>query len=294
MQDIFTKFRAATLTALLSCTVCVVVPAPAQAASSGREDPNTGALGVSGGMDVVSAYWFRGIAQENEGLIAQPYLTLSFRLNDNITVYAGTWNSLQNHTKDTWYESDTTLGVSFALQGRFALDLAYINLYGPSGGDIFAEEFDITLSYDDSGLWGEGSDFRLSPYVTLAMEVDGGSDGLGKVGNRGRYLELGIAPSFALGGSGGITLYVPVTVGLNLGDYYENAAGVNSTFGFADIGVVAAIPLASSRYGSWSLTAGVHAIRPGNAAREISVTDFKVVDDRNVYFWGGVGIGFSY
>ena len=261
-------------------------------------DPNTGAIGLSGGVDFVTAYWFRGIAQENEGLIVQPSLEASFDISEPLSLYVGVWNSLHENDMSTWFEADWYAGVSADLGEGFNLDVSYINLYGPSAGDIFAEEFDITLSYDDSGMWGEG-EFALSPYITYVFETDGGSDGLYEAGDLGQYAEVGIAPSFALTDKNTdypITLAVPVTVGLNVGDYYENAEGVDSTLGFVDVGLVASTPLAfmPSEYGEWTLSAGVHGIYLGDGAQQISSTDFNVTGDDEFHVWGSLGISFEY
>jgi hypothetical protein len=47
------------------------------------EEPNTGRLSISAGVDSTSAYFFRGIKQETEDLILQPYGELSVKLLEN-------------------------------------------------------------------------------------------------------------------------------------------------------------------------------------------------------------------
>ena len=72
--------------------------APAEAAP---EDPNTGALTVSGGVDWTTAYFFRGYNQEDTGLIVQPYLTLTSALvsNDNFTSTATSRRGIASRAK---------------------------------------------------------------------------------------------------------------------------------------------------------------------------------------------------
>src|SRR5687768_14262445 len=78
--------------ALLSAT-------PAAAQSS---DPNTGAITLTGGFDVLNAYMFRGIPQDEGdfGSVMWPYADLGIALFSgdgglkSIGVNVGTWNSL--------------------------------------------------------------------------------------------------------------------------------------------------------------------------------------------------------
>ena len=45
--------------------------------------PNTGLIALNFGVDWASAYYFRGIAQEQSGANFQPYGSLSFKLIEN-------------------------------------------------------------------------------------------------------------------------------------------------------------------------------------------------------------------
>ncbi|HEX7010929.1 MAG TPA: TorF family putative porin, partial [Phycisphaeraceae bacterium] len=258
--------------------------AAAPAAAAG---PNTGKIHLEMGASVVTEYWFRGIGQENEGLILQPYATVGVDLleNDDFTLggFVGTWNSIHDSTPgDAWFESDFTVGLSAGLSDNLTLDVAYVNLYNPAGGDSFAEEVDLVLSYDDTELaqkfsipLGDGEDpptlglpFPLQPHVAMAFEIDGGSDA-GE--NKGIYLELGIEPQFSLVESESypVTLSTPMTVGLSLDDYYENAQGEDDTFGYFDAGLVLSMPLdfVPADYGQWEASLGVHAIFLGDTAQ---------------------------
>lgn len=266
--------------------------------------PNTGNISVSGSLDIVTEYIFRGMVQENQGLLLQPSLGVDFAICEGFSLSTGIWNSIHNNVSDGspetaegWFEADWTVGGSVDLSDTVALGISYTNLYNPEGGGSFAEELGFELSYDDSGnpLLG---DIALSPYVLVVIETDDGSDGAGSAGDEGSYLELGVAPEFSLiEGDSPVTLSVPVTLGLNLGDYYETGTGVDDDedFGFLDIGLVASMPLdADSAWGAWTLSAGIHYIALGDSAQEISSNDFGVTGGGNELIYGTVGISFEY
>ena len=115
------------MTAALCAAVALLCAAPAAAQNA---DPNPGALTISGGIDFLNAYHFRGIPQEEGdfGSVIWPYFDLGIALFEGdgglktVGVNLGTWNSL--HTGVTgldgpfrklWYESDfyATLGLGF-------------------------------------------------------------------------------------------------------------------------------------------------------------------------------------
>jgi hypothetical protein len=111
-------------------------PAPETKPAEEAKGPNTGRLSISAGVDWTSAYFFRGIKQETEDLILQPYGELSIKLVDQagaltaLSLTGGFWNSL--HTGPTgsdsltasdpevWYEFDGYVQLSAVL-----LALAY-------------------------------------------------------------------------------------------------------------------------------------------------------------------------
>lgn len=280
--------------------------APAQA----QEEPapvNTGRVSWTLGADITTQYWFRGIAQENQGFILQPYADVTFGLlgGDDFTLdaYLGTWNSLHydnpssDGTVDAWYESDFFAGVAIGLPYGLALDISYINLYNPAGGDIFAEEIDFAVAYDDTDLMDSlGVPFTLAPYALLAFEFDGGSDAGTE---EGTYLELGVEPSFALIDSEDypVALTIPVTLGFSLEDYYEDATGEDESFGFLDIGAVLSVPLPfiPADYGAWEASAGVHYILLGDTTEEIAgPAGFNVTGGEDDYVYATFGVSMSY
>lgn len=291
---------------LLALAAAGLVGAQAQA----QEEPapvNTGKVSWTLGVDVVSEYWFRGIAQENQGWIVQPYASVTFGLMSSedfsLDAYLGTWNSLHfdnpssDGSADAWYESDFSVGLAMGLPYDLALDVAYINLYSPAGGDIFAEEINVVLSYDDSELMDSwGVPFSFNPHTKLAFEFDGGSDA---GNNEGVYWELGVAPSFALTDSEDypLTLSIPVVAGFSLDDYYEDANGDDEFFGYLDIGLVLSTPLSfiPADYGAWEASIGGHYLLLGDSTQSIASPEgFNVTDGDENEFYATFGISMSY
>ncbi len=255
---------------------------------------NTGAVSFNAGIDFVTEYWFRGIPQENQGIIAQPYIDVTFGLfgdeDFSLDAYVGTWNSFHwgdgtsstpnnppgaTGNDDVWYESDLFVGVVLGFD-VWSIDLGYTQLYNPSGGSEFAEEIHVKLGYDDSNHWGDNFG-GLQPYGKVVFEIDGGTDGFTGAstggGDKGIYYELGIEPSFSIYDSQDypLTLSIPVTVGFGDSNYYEyinNSGNLdNDRFGFVQIGAVVSTPLKAipAEYGAYTLSAGVHYINVGNA-----------------------------
>ena len=91
---------------LCVCVLMVVISAAtaSPARAQGSTDPNPGALTLTGGFDFANAYFFRGIFQDDTGVVMWPYGDLGFALHSgdsalkSVSVNIGTWNSL--HTGD--------------------------------------------------------------------------------------------------------------------------------------------------------------------------------------------------
>ena len=292
------KTRIMCMCALMAALMISPAMAQEESAAAG---PNTGAVSFGLGVDFTTAYFYRGLVQENQGLITQPWADVSFQLNDALSVYMGTWNSVHDgpssgsgSNDDQWYESDFYIGASYALSQCVSLDLSYVWLYGPAGGAEFAEEINVALAYDDSGMWGDSFD-GLQPHFLVAFETSGASDGIGLEG-KGVYYELGIAPSFTVvdSATSPITLTIPVTLGLG-SDYYE-VGNDDDSFGYVDAGLDFSMPLSfvPARFGSWEAAAGVHFLFLGDNAETIngSVAGIGSGDDFEVI--GTFGISMSY
>lgn len=276
---------------------------------------NNGAISLSAGIDFTTAYFFRGILQEKHGVIAQPYAEIDGNVYSGdgfikgASVDFGTWNSI--HSKKTGasgtnsgsdlYETDYYGGVSLTLPKNFTLGANYYWLTSPNGAYGTVEELDTTLSYDDSGMWGDGPmgilKNGLQPSATYAVELSGSGHSSGGNGY-GKYLQLGIDPSVEVVHSEKypITLDVPVTVGLSVGNYYANVPNTfgetlteNKTFGYASVGTNFSMPLnfVPKKYGSWSAHVGGTYMWLGNdLGRANGGNNFQAI--------GTVGISMSY
>lgn len=265
----------------------ISMTSPCALAQDDMRDANAGSrLSFSAGIEVVSQYYFRGIVQEADGLITQPWGELGVTLYEfeggSFGVSAGIWNSFHgdtdtsgttDDTTEHWYESDLYVGVNLDYN-KLSFGLSHIFYTSPSGAFGTVSETDFSISYDDSGVWesfGEG--FAFSPSITLAFESgDNAADG----GDTGSYLEFGIEPSFSLESSGfeSLALSIPATVGLSIGDYYEDSTGSDETFGFFQVGAVLSMDLPIPvEYGGWSISGGVHVLMLGDAAKEINRGD---------------------
>lgn len=222
-------------------------------------------ISVQLNLDFTNAYFYRGIRQQDKGLIVQPAARITTRLVDDAELkfdgFIGTWNSFGPNAGtqsggliEHWYESDLFGGFTLT-HGTLTLTTSYTFLTSPS--DVFQEvqELGFTLAFDDSE-WMKA--WALKPYATLAIETgSNGSDGPDL--SNGVYLELGIAPGFSFDvDETPITLTFPASVGLSLSDYYQDAGGSDETFGFAQVGAKASIPFGEpGRFGTWTLNAGV-------------------------------------
>src|SRR5688572_17429634 len=184
-------------TGILMAGLLAVAPARALA----QDDPNPGALTISGGYDFLNQYMFRGIRQNSTGIAMWPWFDLGIAAYSgdgglkSVGVNFGTWNSL--HTGDTgqdgpsgklWYESDfyATLGLGFG--GGVSFSTTYTAYTSPNNSFSTVKEFMFKLAIDDSGYLGKGA---VKPYVAIAREFDT-DEGLGQADGgaaAGTYLE---------------------------------------------------------------------------------------------------------
>lgn len=273
--------RVMTVAALLMLAGCLLAT---PAVWAGK---NEGRISLSAGNDFATAYYFRGILQEKEGVIAQPYADATFNLYDggqgfnSLGVTLGIWNSF--HEKQTgaagdpksWYEADLYGSVAIGFLGVLELSPIYTAYTSPNGAFNDVHELAWNLSLDDSKFLGP---FALSPYVLVAFEIDGQADG---GSHEGVYLELGIEPGFTLGEGGAYPIAVsfPIKAGLSLKDYYEmqrpDLTYSDETFGYFDGGIAVSIPLAfiPDSFGSWSLSAAGHFLVLGDHLEAINGGD---------------------
>lgn len=261
---------------------------------------NEGRISLGAGVDFATAYYFRGIIQEDEGFIAQPYADATFNLYDggqgfnNFGVTLGIWNSFHDEQTSasgdpqSWYEADLYGGVALGFLDFFELSSTYTAYTSPNGAFTDVHELAFGLSFDDSKFLGA---FALSPYIVLAFEIDGQADG---GSDEGVYLELGIEPGFTLGEGGNypVAFSFPLKVGLSLDDYYEerrpDGTFSDETFGYFDGGIAVSIPLAfiPESFGSWEVSAAGHFLVFGDTLEAINDDDFEAL--------GVFGLSLSY
>jgi hypothetical protein len=261
-------------------------PLVAQAQSA---DPNLGAVTLTGGVDVLNAYYFRGIPQDETGVITWPYADLGLTLHSGsgfvrtVTANVGLWNSL--HTGDAgssgptaklWYESDFYATVGSSLGGGVGVSATFTAYTSPNGLFATVREVSVKAALDDASARGR---FAARPYAVVAVELQGGQADAGR--HPGRYLELGAAPGLALPG---VTVSVPVRVGLSLSHYYEGFAE-DERFGFTSVAGIATRTLGErSRFGSLNVHGGVEFLWLGERNQTFGTTDVI----------GSVGVGFRY
>ena len=278
--------------ALAVVLTCMAAPASAQEPA----DPNPGNVTVTAGIDFLNTYMFRGIRQDDSGLIAWPYGDLGLALYSgeggvkSVGLNIGTWNSLHSGPTGSdgpsgrmWYESDfyATLGLGFG--GGSALSFNYTAYNSPNSTFTTVKEFQIKYALDDSAFLGGAA---LKPYALLAMEF-GSEPGTGQADGgleAGKYLELGVAPGYT-GSRAGIAF--PVKVGLSVGDYYE-LAGEDHKFGYVSVAGIVTVPIGgTTSFGAWNVHGGVEFQALGDTPEAFNGGDSSKVI-------GLFGIGLSY
>jgi hypothetical protein len=267
------------------------------AAAEEPAGPNTGKISLSAGVDWTTAYFFRGINQEDAGFIAQPFGDVTFKLYDggeglnSVSAKVGIWNSFQSQSPGdeddpkSWYEADLYAGLTFGFFDKWESSAIYTAYTSPNNSFDSVQEIAFGLSFDDSDLLGA---LALSPHILLAVEVQGAADGT----DSGVYLELGIQPGLTLIESEDypVTLSFPMKLGLSLDDYYQDPnTGDDDTFGYFDLGIMGSVPLAfiPASYGAWEMHAGVHFLFLGDSLEEFNRGDsFQAI--------GTIGISLAY
>lgn len=311
-MDKLVKGRWAMTVVLAAMAVTLIGTSAVQADD---EAPNKGRISVSAGVDYVSQYWYRGLAQENQDYIFQPWAGIGVNLFsdenadalNSVDVNFGVWTSFHGGPSGdgapagsgitdpmAWWETDFYVGLNFTVFKRIGLGVTYTALTSPNDGFLTVDDLAFSVSYDDAGLWGDGILANgLQPSAKIAFEI--GDNGADAGANTGIYYELAFGPSWD-NVVGPVGLSVPFTFGFG-SDFYEDGLGNDDTFGYFDVGADFSLPLdfIPSDFGSWTLTAGVHMIVLGDSASNIAgPAGFGVTGGSNTEVYGKCGISFEY
>lgn len=228
------------------------------------------------GVDFTTHYLFRGIPQEDRGVIAQPWFEWNLRLADErcpvgpVDFTLGTWNSLHDGPTggagSIWYENDVYGGFGANVLDRLRANLRYTSYHSPNAGFPTVQEVSGSLTFTDGWLLSGG----LQPTVALAFETRGQADGGDE---RGSVWELGLEPTQTLGHLGRLECLasLPVKVGLGMHGYYESPTGGSAaTFGYASIGLTMALtlPVGDGWPSPWRLEVSLAGVTLGDTNRE--------------------------
>jgi hypothetical protein len=310
----FVTYRVGRSALAVVAVVGVVVLTSAPAFAQEAKDPNPGAITLTGSIDFLNQYMFRGIRQNGSGIATWPAVDLGIAAYSgegglkSVGINFGTWNSL--HSGDTgadsdesgfgcacgklWYESDFYASLGFGFGGGVAFTTTYTAYTSPNNGFTTVKEIMFKLGVDDSSKLGK---FAVKPYVAIAQEFGADYDEVSGIGsgqadggtNAGTYLELGIAPGYAASKA---SIAFPIKVGMSLGDYYE-LAGEDNKFGFFSLAGIVTIPLGgTTSYGAWNIHGGVEYQRLGDTTAALNPDDDGLPTKNQAIY--SIGFGFSY
>jgi hypothetical protein len=242
---------------------------------------------VTGGVDVVNQYNFRGIRQNTEGASIWPYVDFGFTpfsgdgALKSVGLNIGSWNAFNTQineedfgTGNKWYESDLYATAAFGF-GTTALGVTYTSYMSPADLFTHVKELALKLSVDDSAALGRGA---LSPYALVAFELS--DEGQADAGDaKGTYVELGVAPGFS---GARASLAVPVKIGLSASDYYEFGTGSDSAFGYFSIAGIVTVPMGAN--------ANVH----GGVEFQAFGDNLKAYNGQDTAGIASIGLGFTF
>jgi hypothetical protein len=252
--------------ALLGATLTLGLAAPAlaQEDEAVEETGPLSRLSATIQADFSNAYFFRGILQERDGLIAQPWGEVAYSLYSSETglirdfsIAGGVWASfhteetLAEHGPHSLYEVDWYPALYLELQGGLSLSAIYYFYTSPNGAFQRVDELNLKMAWDDSETFGR---FALQPWINFAIETHrtsfGDEEGIG--------VQMGVAPTLYEfeHDTYPVTLSVPVELGLAIDDYYEEEDGDENPFGYLTFGLSASVPLAfmPESTGAWTFT----------------------------------------
>lgn len=224
---------------------------------------------------MATKYYFRGIRQEDQGVIGQPEVEIQLHLFQksfvsDVYLFGRSWNSFHSgptgsssngsNSPGSWYETRFTAGMGIKFCNTFTVSGGYTFYDSPNSRFNTVEELFIHGAVDDGKLWKsilsdpnvEFKGFR--PYGLIAWETSGQRDN-GR--NRGVYAEVGINPGFTFKPNKEFQFSVsaPVSVGLNIFEYYEVPQKGDAPYGFTNVGLRGELPIGwlPKKFGSLTL-----------------------------------------
>jgi hypothetical protein len=286
---------------LVACTLVVGAPlhVRAQQEAQAEDSGNTGSVSLNMGVDWVSEYFFRGIAQQVGGVNFQPYGSVAFTLVENVgpltalTATPGLWNNwhagngnlVEPVDPEFWYEADLYFTVAATLVEALTLGLTYTAYTSPNDSFGTVQELAFSLSLNDSQWLGA---FALTPSLLVAGELTGQADA-GRA--RGVYLQLSLNPSYTFASASvtPLTISFPVTLGLSASNYYEFATGDNPAFGYVQFGPAVSVALGfiPKRFGTWVVKGALELLVLGETLEALN-------DDEAVKPIGRIGVALVY
>jgi hypothetical protein len=265
-----------------------------------EKGPNAGRIALLFGADWASAYYFRGIVNEqNGGNNVQPYGEIGFKLLDNVgpltslVLAPGIWNNwhygggtvVEPSDPKFWYEADLYIKLAATWWEVLSTGVSYTYYVSPN--DSFTSYADVGLSFSLGDAKWLGP-YALNPSLLFAFETKG--EALAADGKKGVYMGLGLAPgyTFFADSSFPVNISLPMTFGFSLKDYYT-VNGENQTFGYFSGGPLITLPLKfiPATFSNWALKGGVQFLKlNGNLATVNGNDSFVPI--------GSVGLSLTY
>jgi hypothetical protein len=287
--------------AVAGITLAAWGTAPPLARAGADERPNTGRLSLNLGADWASAYYFRGIANvQNGGSNVQPFAELGFKLLENagplsaLVISPGIWNNFQYGDDGRlvepsdprfWFEADLYAKLTATWWEVLTTGVTYTHYTSPNDSFTTYADVGLGLSLNDAKWLGA---FALNPSLLFAFETKG--EALASDGQKGIYLGLGLAPSYTVVDDPTLSLSVsaPLTFGFSLKDYYT-VDGKNQTFGYFSGGpqFTVGLKFIPAAYGSWVLKAGVQFLVLNSHLKAVNT-------DESFVPIGSVGVAMTY
>lgn len=178
---------------------------------------------IEGGVDLPSAFFYRGYRLLERGAMIQPYVTVSRVAWASGSValepYAGVWNNLtqdEGTRSPTHYnEVNPYVGINVTA-GSLTATVDFNYYHSPSAYFEDASEVGLIV----------GMEHPLAPQIGVYREIGGRQD---------TYAVASVTPWWDVPRTR-IGLSFPVSVGVSFNGYYADSAGANRPFGYASGG----------------------------------------------------------